>query len=43
MIDGAELYSRIEERDDADIYTDIVNKKAEGIIHSDSHQLLQLV
>ena len=43
MIDGAELYSRIEERDDADIYMDIVNKKAQGILHSDSHQLLQLV
>lgn len=42
MIDGAELYSRIEERDDADGYTDIVNRKAAGIIHSDSHQLLQL-
>jgi len=43
MIDGAELYSRIEERDDGDIYTDIVHKKAQGILHSDSHQLLQLV
>jgi hypothetical protein len=43
MIDGAELYSRIEERDDGEIYTDIVNKKAQGILHSDSHQLLQLV
>ena len=43
MIDGAELYSRIEERDDGEVYTDIVNKKAQGILHSDSHQLLQLV
>ena len=43
LIDGAELYSRIEERDDADIYVDIINKKASGIIHSDSHELLQLV
>ena len=42
MIDGAELYSRIEEREDGDIYADIVNKKAQGILHSDSHQLLQL-
>ena len=42
LIDGAELYSRIEERDDADAYTEIVNRKAAGIIHSDSHQLLQL-
>ena len=43
MIDGAELYSRIEEKDDGDSYADIVNKKAQGILHSDSHQLLQLV
>lgn len=42
MIDGAELYSRIEEREDGDMYTEIVNKKAQGILHSDSHQLLQL-
>lgn len=43
MIDGAELYSRIEEREDGDIYTDVINKKAEGIMHSESNQLLQLV
>ena len=43
MIDGAELYSRIEEKDDGDIYTDIINKKAQGILHSDTHQILQLV
>jgi len=43
MIDGAELYSRIEERGNADAYIETVNRKAAGIIHSDSHQLLQLV
>ena len=43
MIDGAELYSRIEEKDDGDSYEEIINKKAQGILHSDSHQLLQLV
>ena len=43
MIDGAELYSRIEEKDDGDIYTDIVNQKAHGILHSHSHQILHLV
>lgn len=43
MIDGAELYSRIEEKDDGDNYANIINKKAQGILHSDSHQLLQLV
>ena len=43
MIDGAELYSRIEEKDNGDVYADIVNRKAQGILHSDSHELLQLV
>ncbi len=43
LMDGAELYSRIEEKDDAGIFMDIVNKKAYGIIHSDSHELLRLV
>ena len=42
MIDGAEIYSRIEERENGDAYMDIINKKAQGILHSDSHQLLQL-
>src|SRR5688572_27501723 len=31
LIDGAELYSRIEERDDADGYIAMVNKKAANI------------
>jgi hypothetical protein len=43
LIDGAELYSRIEERGDADNYIELVNKRASGIIHSDTHELLQLV
>lgn len=43
MIDGADLYSRIEERGNADAYIETVNRKAAGIIQSDSHQLLQLV
>jgi hypothetical protein len=43
LIDGAELYSRIEEIGDADNYIELVNKKASGIIHSDTHELLQLV
>jgi len=42
LIDGAELYSRIEEKDDADQYIQVVNQKAESIIFSSSHQLLQL-
>ena len=43
MVDGAELYSRIEERGNADAYIEIVHRKAAGIIQSDSYQLLQLV
>ena len=43
MIDGAELYSRIEERGNADAYIEIIHRKAAGIIQSDSYQLLQLV
>jgi hypothetical protein len=39
MIDGAELYSRIEEKDNGDLYTEVINKKAQGILHSDTHQL----
>ena len=42
MIDGAELYSRIEEKADAGTYIETVNSKAAGIIYSDSHQILQL-
>lgn len=43
LMDGAELYSCIKERDDADNYVEMVNRKAAGIIHSDSHEILQLV
>ena len=42
LIDGAELYSRIEERDNADAYMYMVNQKAENIFFTQTHQLLQL-
>jgi hypothetical protein len=42
LIDGAELYSRIEEKDNAVQYIQVVNHKADSIIYSSSHQLLQL-
>jgi len=42
LIDGAELYSRIEERENADQYIEVVNQKAENIIFSSSHRLLEL-
>lgn len=43
MIDGAELYSRIEERGNADAYIETINRKAAAILQSDTHQILQLV
>lgn len=42
LIDGAELYSRIEERENADAYVYTVHQKAENIFFSTSHQLLKL-
>lgn len=42
LIDGAELYSRIEERDNAEAYIDVVNQKADNILFTTTHQLLQL-
>ena len=43
LLDGAELYSRIDEKGDAGSYIAIINSRAAGIVHSDSHELLQLV
>ena len=42
LIDGAELYSRIEEKENADAYIYTVNQKAENIFFTQTHQLLQL-
>ena len=42
LIDGAELYSRIQEADDADRYVDVVNKKALNIQANSTHKFLQL-
>lgn len=43
LLDGAELYSRIEEKDNADAYIHAINQKAENIIQTDTYNLLQLV
>ncbi len=43
LIDGAELYSRIEEKENAEIYLDIIYKKAEQIRFGNTHELLNLV
>jgi hypothetical protein len=42
LIDGAELYSRIEEKDNAQSYIHIVNQKAENILFSKHRRPLQL-
>ena len=42
LIDGAELYSRVQEVDNADHYISVVNKKAAHIQEKITHQLLQL-
>ena len=42
LIDGAEMYSRIEEREDAEAYIHIVNKKAANILSEKTLELLQL-
>lgn len=42
LIDGAELYSRIEERDNADAYINVVNNKASMIIGNDTLEILHL-
>ena len=43
LIDGAELYSRINEVDDAGAYTTFVNRRAESIRKKYTHQLLNLI
>lgn len=43
LIDGAELYSRINEVDDADAYINFVNRKAESIQQKQMHQMLNLI
>lgn len=43
LTDGAEVYSRIEERDDGDDYVKVINKKAEHLQFGNTYELLQLV
>lgn len=43
LIDGAELYSRIEESDHPDSYINLVHKKAAQILSGNSLELLDLV
>lgn len=41
LIDGAELYSRIEEKENGDLYTELVHKKAEHLQLNSAQQFLQ--
>lgn len=43
LINGAEVYSRITEVDDAEGYINFVHHKAVGLQHKSNHQLLNLV
>ena len=43
LIDGAEMYSRINEVDDADAYITSVHRRAESIQRKQTHQLLNLI
>ena len=42
LIDGAELYASVQETDNADIYMQMVHKKAEHIKQNITHKYLQL-
>lgn len=43
LIDGAEVYSRINEVDNAEAYMDFVHHKAAGILQKATHRLLNLI
>lgn len=43
LIDGAELYSRINEVDDAEAYITFVNRKAVSIQQKQTHRMLNLI
>ena len=43
LIDGAEMYSRINEMDDAEAYITFVHRRAESIQRKHTHQLLNSI
>src|SRR5579863_8167195 len=43
LLDGAELYSRIQETDNADLYIELTNRKAAHILHNSKHQFLEII
>lgn len=42
LIDGAEVYSRIEERENAEAYVHSIHQKARNLLFGNSHPLLKL-
>jgi hypothetical protein len=42
LIDGAELYARVQETENADVYMELVHKKAEHIQQNIAQKFLQL-
>jgi Domain of unknown function (DUF4288) len=43
LLDGAELYSRVQETDNADLYIELTNRKAAHILHNSKHQFLEII
>lgn len=43
LLDGAELYSRVQETDNADLYIELTNNKAAHILHNSQHQILEII
>ena len=43
LLDGAEMYSRIQETDDAEAYIDLTNRRADHIRISSTHKILNLL
>jgi len=43
LLDGAEMYSRIQETDDPDAYIELVHRRADHIRLSSTHKILQLL
>jgi len=43
LLDGAELYSRVQETDNADLYIELTNKKAAHIRMNSTHKFLEIL
>jgi hypothetical protein len=43
LLDGAELYSRIQETENAELYIELTNRKAAHILHNSKHQFLEII